>query len=234
MFFTFYFFRVHYLSSLLALIALMLIKVSYAVALDEERLWLPSNYEHLYLNLKNSAITVEALESCETVLRGTLDFDVSVLPDHPVFRILCRRPNGRTYNEMVTPRKVWTESEVEENKVNQANALLLIQHDMQVACDMRLTEETELFSILLRKQTLFSLIKFDYSNFSDDVVVLNPRGVFQMDFDAMDMYNVQLEYRALCYIDSDGITEMAIKKRKEDGMVKEGISKESTGENIMN
>lgn len=202
------------------------------IALDEKRLWLPSNYEHLYLDLKKSAISVEASDRCVRVLRGTLDFDTSVFPDDPVFRILCRGSNGRTYNEMVGPQKVWTESDIEENKVKQAKALLLIQNEMQGKCDVRLAEETALFNTLQRKQSSFSLIKFEYSSFSDDFIVLDPHGVFQMDFDAMDMHEAKLEYRALCYIENGSITKMAIRKR-EDYINKSDESMESVGESTL-
>lgn len=225
--------RVHYVVVFFAFIVFMLLKTSYAIALDEKRLWLPSNYEHLYLDLKKSAISVEASDRCVTVLRGTLDFDSSILPSDPVFRILCRGSNGRTYNEMVGPQKIWTESEIEENKVKQEEALLLVQNDMQGKCDIRLAEKTALFNALQRKQSSFSLIKFEYSSFSDDFIVLDPRGVFQMDFDAMDMYDVKLEYRALCHIENGRITNMVIKKR-EDDINKGGKSKENVGDNTMN
>lgn len=205
------FFCIHYMFTLIIFI---LLAPSYAIALDEERLWLPRNYEHLYLGLKESAIAVEASGRCETVLRGTLDLDASVLPDDPVFRILCRGINGRTYNQMAMPKKVWTELELEENKEKEAKALLLLQSEMQTRCDVRLSKDTALFNALQRKQASFSLIKFKYSSFSDDFVVLGPQGVFQIDFDAMDMYGVKLEYRAMCYIESSTITKMAIKKRK--------------------
>ena len=221
------FFCAHYAFIFLTFIILIAIKPSYVIALDEKRLWIPSNYEYLYLDLKKSAIAVEALGRCETVLRGTLDFDASVLPDDPVFRILCRGTNGRTYNEMVMPEKVWTESEIEENKEKEVKALLLVQREMQVKCDSRLSKDTVLFNTLQRKQTSFSLIKFEYSSFSDDFIVLDPSGVFQMDFDALDMYGVKLEYRAMCYIENDMISNMAIKKREE-------VDKESTGDYIMN
>ena len=128
---------------------------------------------------------------------------------------------------MVMPQKIWTEPEIAENKEKEAKALLFVKNEMQVRCDIRLSEDTALFNTLQRKQTSFSLIKFEHTSFSDDFVVLDPRGVFQMDFDAMDMYGVKLEYRAMCYIESGTIIKMAIKKREED------TGKEPIDENIM-
>lgn len=224
MFFKLCFFCIHYVSTLIVFIFL---SPSYVIALDEERLWLPRNYEHLYLDLKELAIAVEASDRCETVLRGTLDFDASVFPDDPVFRILCRGTNGRTYNQMTMPKKIWTESEIEENKERKAKALLLLQNEMQAKCDIRLSKDIALFNALQRKQASFSLIKFTYSRFSDDFVVLDSQGVLQMDFDAMDMYDVKLEYRAMCYIEGGTITKMAIKKREKD------TGNKSTNENII-
>src|SRR5687768_15959346 len=71
-----------------------------AFALDSQRLWLPTRYQTLYLPLVKAAETAESLDRCVTVIEGTIDLEQS-RPEHPIYRILCRQENGRTYNEMV-------------------------------------------------------------------------------------------------------------------------------------
>lgn len=68
--------------------------------LDESRLWLPVTYKHYYFELLASGLAAEAQRECESVVEGTTDLDRSK-PDHPVFRMLCRNPDGRTFNVLV-------------------------------------------------------------------------------------------------------------------------------------
>ena len=204
--------------------------VTTASALDEERLWLPSNYERLYLELKKSALTAQKLERCETILRGTIDLDAST-KENPVFRILCRQPDGRTYNEMVdgkTGKTLTTElvlpelmSEEEkqrlakENEKKHADALLNSQKTMWQMCDEQLTEQTKLFDGLVRLHEFTAPLTFKFDEVTADFVVVLPEAVYQMDFDALDMYGKKLEYRAKCYVENQVITKMKIRKRRE-------------------
>lgn len=71
-----------------------------AWAVDESRLWLPLSYQKFYLPLVRAAHAAQSLDRCEQLLEGTIDLDQS-RAGHPMFRILCRQANGRSYNEMV-------------------------------------------------------------------------------------------------------------------------------------
>lgn len=71
-----------------------------SLAVDDKLLWLPAKHAKLFLDLKQAAENAETLERCVTVLNGTIDLDQSV-QGRPVFRILCRQGNHKTYNEMV-------------------------------------------------------------------------------------------------------------------------------------
>jgi hypothetical protein len=71
-----------------------------AIALDPSRLWLPQAQDSLQADLVRAAQVAEDLERCTTVLEGTLDIEQST-PRQPIYRILCRQSDGRSYNEMV-------------------------------------------------------------------------------------------------------------------------------------
>ena len=211
-------------------IGFSLLSTPLVVALDEQRLWLPSNYERLYLALKKSAVMAEKLDRCDTLLRGTIDLDSST-PENPIFRILCRQPDGRTYNEMVdgnTGKTLTTElvlpellSDEEkqqlavENEQRRTDALFNIQQVMWKMCDMELADQTKLFNGLVRSHDFSSPLTFNFDEVTEDFVVVSPEAVFQMDFDALDMDGVKLKYRAKCYVENNMITNMKIRTRRE-------------------
>lgn len=82
------------------LIYLFLVAPTLCVAVDPSSLWLPTKYQKNYVALLESAESAESLDRCENVLEATIDLEQSK-KKHPIFRILCRQKNGRSYNEMV-------------------------------------------------------------------------------------------------------------------------------------
>lgn len=68
--------------------------------LDESRLWLPISYKQYYFELLASGLAAEAQTECDSVVEGTVDLDQSSR-DKPVFRVLCRNADGRTFNMLV-------------------------------------------------------------------------------------------------------------------------------------
>lgn len=68
--------------------------------LDESRLWLPISYKHYYFELLASGLVAEDQHECASVVEGTVDLDRSKR-DKPVFRLLCRNSEGRTFNVLV-------------------------------------------------------------------------------------------------------------------------------------
>lgn len=68
--------------------------------LDASRLWLPVSYKQYHFELLASGLVAEAQRECESVVEGTADLDRSA-PEKPVFRVLCRNADGRTFNLLV-------------------------------------------------------------------------------------------------------------------------------------
>lgn len=81
-------------------VLLLVLAIPAAWSLDEKRLWLPVKYRKYHFDLLASAIATEKDPSCEQIMEGTLDLGLSK-PDTPVFRFLCRSPEGPGFNVMV-------------------------------------------------------------------------------------------------------------------------------------
>ena len=67
---------------------------------DESKLWLPQKYQKHYVGLLKAAGVAEKVERCESIIEGTIDIGQTTA-EHPMFRILCRQENGRSYNEII-------------------------------------------------------------------------------------------------------------------------------------
>ncbi len=67
-----------------------------AFALRESRLWLPKKYTYLMPRLIGAAYTAESSDDCVEVVDAQLDVGRST-KELPMFRIICRNVEGRTY-----------------------------------------------------------------------------------------------------------------------------------------
>ncbi len=188
----------------LGVLSLGLSVSSLGFALDESRLWLPSEYERLYLDLKASAEAAEALDRCVTVLRGTLDLQQS-RDDAPVFRIQCRQANGRTYNELVdgvthTPMTTVaalppSEEELEALKVER-EAFFFAQ------CRQAVLASTDMF---------LERVFLTESPQAQDFTMESAR--FDFDFDAENLEGVSLSYKAICRVNLDEAARVDVMPR---------------------
>lgn len=174
-----------------------------AGAVDDQRLWLPAEYSRLFLDLKEAAMAAEGLERCVNVLRGTIDLDQSTA-SRPIYRILCRQRNGRSYNEMVdgqtfetlttkivvpeppSPGELEAQRLAEEKRIAEAR-----EARRQKAWELC---ESALKSRLRLMQDVSWLSDFPPApvTFNDQVVV------FTLDFNAIDVYGKPLRYRSTC------------------------------------
>lgn len=200
------------LSSLIALAASL---STYAV--DESRLWLPSNYERQYLKLVSAAKAAESLDRCVKMIRGTIDLERSS-SEHPIFRIQCRQENGRTYNEMVdglsfetltTPvvvEKQLSPDEIEalrlEEERKKLEALENAKLDFLSRCKTELASQSKLF---IGKELLED--KPEPQEFSLE------SAKYYLDFNAEDINGVSLKYRAICWVGES--VKLKIRTRRE-------------------
>lgn len=189
---------------------------STSIAVDESRLWLPTNFERKYLDLKQAAETAEGLERCVSVIRGTIDINRST-HEHPIYRIQCRQENGRTYNEMVdgltfetltTPVVVEVEKTPEELEAlrleeerKREEELARAKQDFLKQCLTEWENKTQLF---INKKLLNSTPEPE--EFSLD------KAKYYLDFDAQDINSVDLSYRAICNVGEE--LEMVIRVRR--------------------
>lgn len=192
------------------------------VALDEERLWLPVSHEKLYLHLKKAALNAEQLDRCKQVLRGTVDFEQGT-EDKPIFRILCRQPNGKTYNEMVdglsgepmttlainslNPSSVDLSALTEDERLTHrekrvSNAIDNKKKAFWNECMKRSQEKIQLFTSVTVVERANTLISFSHKDVSDRFVVNGAKAVYRRDFDAKDMKGRHLAYKIVCIVSS--------------------------------
>jgi len=205
------------------MVMVMLFAATSAHGLDESRLWLPVKYQKLYLELKAAAEAAESLDNCSEVLKGVIDLERSE-PEHPIFRILCRRPDGISYNEMVdglsketlttqvVPERELTEEELEvlrleeERRIAQERAHRKAQFNQ--ACNTAFVEAT---GLMIDRQRL-SPEKLEPVSF-DDV-----QAVYRIAFNATSIGGAPLEYVAVCQVemgDAEALqVEIELKSRR--------------------
>lgn len=151
---------------------------SLSYGFDEKRLWLPVKYQNLYVDMKKAAEVAEQQESCKELLKGTLDRDQST-SELPVFRFLCRREDGVTYNQMIygMEPKIATPQELEQ--------LEMLYRERCLNAYEKAT------ALMLQKKALFeNTLKPD--------IMEEEMAVFVLDFDARSVQGVPLRYRARC------------------------------------
>jgi hypothetical protein len=185
--------------------------ISHAFALDESRLWLASSKKNLWSDLVRAAQAAESLDRCEKVMEGTLDREQSK-PDYPIYRILCKQPDGRNYNEMVDgvtfitlttppPRTELTEEEKEAARQHQ----LVLQTNAWQRCHAEIQERTKLMLervLLVNEQPEHTL--------SDSGELQ-----FVVPFDAKSISGVSLRYVSTCSVPLEGPVSTVLIKRRE-------------------
>ncbi len=196
------------------------LSVPVCAEVDDNRLWLPGGkYATLFFDLRKAAEAAEALDRCVTVLRGTIDLDRSQA-EHPVYRILCRQENGRSYNEMVDglsfatlTTKVLIPKEptadeleaarlAEEKRKEEARIARIAA--LWAECESALKKKTH----LMLNVTWLSDFPLAPDEYSDDAVR------FSADFDASSVEGMPLKYHANCLHLADQPVKVKISGRK--------------------
>lgn len=198
---------------------LTIFELSVASAVDSQRLWLPVKYQTRYLDLIRAAETAEAIDRCVSVVEGTLDLEQSQ-PQHPIYRILCRQENGRTYNEMVdgltfatltTPKivePVLTPEEQERmRQQEEVRRLAEIAHRKATAwqaCRQELVNRTHLMMELHWAEDLDAPL--EPTEFTAEAAR------FFVNFNARSMWGEPLRYTAECAYTADSAV-VTLRKR---------------------
>lgn len=207
------------LNKLLTFVSLFAVSVM-AIGLDENRLWLPAKYHTLYLDLKESALAAEALDDCKEVLRGTLDLDQSE-PKRPVFRLLCRRPDGMSYNEMVdgitkkTLTTVITEpveltpQELEQLRLETVQREVEVQQNKKQQLRESCMQEFERATALMLDKRVLTPADAEPIRYGEE------QAIFQVDFNARSINGRHLQYRVTCIANSMTEVEVRIEPRRE-------------------
>ncbi|MFL0805293.1 MAG: hypothetical protein K6L81_16395 [Agarilytica sp.] len=192
---------------------------SFSYSFDDKSLWLPGKYGPLFLELKKAAQSAENLERCVTILRGTIDLDDST-SGHPIYRFLCRQPNGRTYNEMVDGVTFETLTTILEVPVEpteeELEALRLAEEKRkQEERDARILHlwglcETEL-GIKVRLMKDIQWIT-PFPAVPDEVT--EESAAFTVDFDAKNVQGAALAYRAKCRFSENDALKVRISARE--------------------
>lgn len=164
-------------------------------ALDIEKLWLPKSYRGHYVQLVHAATSAEALERCVKVVEGTIDLERSA-EGHPIFRILCRQKNHKTYNEMIDGLTYET--------LTSANYEEVVETELWSHCHAALLSRTE------KMMGLKWLTQLP----PEADVLEKGKAEFTVDFDAKNMYQQTLQYRATCSVADDSPAELKVQKRQ--------------------
>lgn len=188
------------------------------LGLNESRLWLPAKYHKLYLELKESALAAEALDGCTEVLQGTLDLDQSE-PERPIFRILCRRPDGVSYNEMVdgVTKKTLTTviaepveltlEELEQLRLERERREMAEQQKKKLQLRDLCAQKIEHATALMLEKQVLTPADAEPIAYGDD------QATFQVDFNARSIDGRHLKYSAICIAKSVTDAEVTIVRR---------------------
>lgn len=183
-------------------------------------LWLPVKYEYLYLKLKEATTAAANLERCSKVLEATVDLEKTQI-DKPIFRVLCRQPNGRTYNEIVdgnTSRTLTTYVPIVEELSEEA---LLAQEQERI----RLAEEAK----RQRKIDMFNLCKLEFERVSEFMLSVEPlfdssqeptsqtatQLVYHLNFNAQNPQKEPLRYHGLCVVNEQKVESFKVRSRRD-------------------
>jgi len=168
---------------------------------DPRVLWLPKSYKRKHERKLIKAASVAAkLDECDTVLRGTLDFDNST-DDHPIYRILCRRADGSSYNEAVDGLTYET---LTTRHVPLAVRMSKKIESLRGYCRQAIAKEVTMM------QNLSWLEKG-----REPVTVEEDIATFVFDFDATNEQLEPLYYRGTCNATIDDEVTVSIRTRRD-------------------
>lgn len=180
-----------------------------ALAFDDKSLWLPASYQKLAVQLRQSALKLEATERCDKVLRGTLH-DSSQGLDQAVFLLICRDRARKTFSALADANTLelsypFAPPEPLIEPADIAQQLQTRMDAMWEPCQTLYQSKTR----FMRNLTRLTKEKPVPEVSDDQVLSLN------IDFDAETAQGRPLHYRAVCQSADDGApVEMKIRARQ--------------------
>lgn len=187
-------------------------------SVDKSRLWLAISDQKYYLRLIQAAEAAESLARCTEVVEATLDSGQS-RPGHPIFRILCLQPSGRSYNEMVdglsfetltTPKPVVVELTPEEQqrlveleRLRELKAIEDRKDKLWQSCERALIEKTRMMIDIewLQKD------RPELDHFDDE------GARFSSHFNARSLMGEPLRYTAVCDVTDEEVKSVSLGRR---------------------
>jgi hypothetical protein len=189
----------HWAKFKLSIIVCLVCATQTSAAVDASRLWLPQSHENLQEDLVHAAKAAEELDRCTTVLEGTLDAE-QTKPGKPVYRILCRQSDGRSYNEMVdgTTFETLTTIVVKEKSSNK-NDVSLKSEQAQAELVKRMAEAWDRCNEEIKSATRMMIDLVVLTHGRPESTAASPdERVFVVAFDAKSIGGEALHYNAVC------------------------------------
>lgn len=173
------------------------------IPLNTETLWLPKRYRKFKMPLIRAAKTTLLLDRCEEIKQGTIDLDQGSR-EHPMYRILCRQPDGNTYNEIVdglTFETLVTEEVTDDEVMRRREANLV------AAC----------YAQVLEKTAMMKALSWLSPKRPEPLEINDAYAIYRWDFNAQSVDGDELHYKALCHVDIDGkpVTKVSSRRKTE-------------------
>ena len=169
-----------------------------ALAVDDNKLWLPKKYQELFLNLKDAALAAKGIERCVEVVRGTIDLGQSK-PGEPIYRILCRQENGRTINEMVD-----------------GNSLVVLTYSPPDYEAQKLAHWEQCDFAFKDKTKLMNNVVWLNESMPTPTIFTPEETHFSVKFNAEDPFGLLLKYAGECSVVVDQSPVVKIRPRREE------------------
>lgn len=208
------------MKNVLASLLILLFSATVCEAIDESRLWLPGTHRFLFIDLQQAAQSAENLDKCTKVLSGTVDLDQST-KEKPIFRILCRKKNGKTYSEMVdgVTKQTLTTLQGAEAVLSLEALQALREREGNSRKVQAINEQIKLFwpvckSAFDKRTAQMIKVKTLFDGDIDPVEYRQLQSTFQFQFNAEDPSGAPLEYETTCRVRSVKDFDIEIRSRR--------------------
>jgi hypothetical protein len=215
----------------------------------DSQLLLPGSYRKHFSSLQRAAQLASNTEQCVRFLQGGLQLDRS-MPEHPVFRILCRNERNQSYALLVDGLSLhllddtrpggtisFAALQQEADAERERQRVLEEKYAEEALAEAKRLEDVELHRAaqeLMRLENERKLMLWDYCLQELKAKAQNMQALawltlampepqadsgnrlsFYIDFDAQDLYQQPLYYRAECSIQDKADYKLLIRPRRD-------------------